>query len=612
MTVLGFRALVIALVVLAGAPALAIGADISVNQQSGVAPLAVFFDARGTTDSTRNGIERFLDLGYEWDFGDTTCENNREVWQISGKSRCRDLGPVAGHVYETPGTYTVTLTVNDGSQTSTTTTQITVTDPATVFSGSKTTCVSQNGDFSDPNGVCDNAVQITSSASFASLRNQYLSSGSRLLLHRGEAWSGGGDWTYSGTQDTIVGAYGVGSKPRINLTAERMFMFSSNSGLRIMDLDVHGKDDPSTGSVVYTSSGGQAKNLLVLRVDATDLAKPFQLQVNGGPTPLTGYMNNGIAIVDSTTRSRAFGGANNDFFGGSERFLFMGNDFGNADGTEHTLRFQYLKGAVVSHNRMGGSGVPKDKAVIKMHNIFDGKPCTEEVMLADNRAISGGASNVWGLSPANTSTVDECVHELRIERNHIVFNQSNGYRQIQLHGGDSLIANNILDLTGSNPDVRPHGIVVLKRMSAQTTPATNNRIFNNTCYMADSRMGMKCVVVWGSNNRVYNNLAYAPNMPVTDIDAAEDNGSSNVLSGNRIAASNPFEASKPSAWGDYKLGSGGANLVDAGSKLPTGLYTDFSGDSLGTRTINNSVDVGAHEDRGSAQGLPPAPTLLSD
>ncbi|MGH0032970.1 MAG: PKD domain-containing protein [Myxococcota bacterium] len=609
MTALRISAASIAVVLaaLAAAPALAITADVSVNQSSGVAPLAVFFDGRGTSDPSRNDTATFLDLYYTWDFGDDACVQTNDKWQMSGKSKCIDLGPVAGHVYEVPGTYTAELTVTDGVETRKQTVQITVEDPDVVFAGQKTVCVSRNGDFSDPNGVCNNARRVTSTSNLGTILAQNLVSGERLLLRRGDAWSGG-SWTYSGNGPTVIGAYGVGAKPRIDQGAAPMIRFSSNSGLRVMDLAVHGNDDPDEGSVVYTSGNGQAQNVLVLRVDAVDLAKPFQLQVNGGPTPLTGYMNNGVAIVESTTDSRAHGSGNNDFFGGGERMIFMGNDFGNADGTEHTLRFQYLKGAVVSHNRMGRN-VPDKKAVIKMHNIFDAAPCTEEVMLADNRAISGGAANVWGLGPQNTTSPDECIHLLRIERNHITFTKANAYRQIQLQGGASLIANNILDLTGSDSAVRPHGIIIHKRMSSQTTPANDNRILNNTCYMGDQSIGVKCVVVQGSNNKSHNNLIYAPSIPVKDVTVFENQSgsSSNTSSGDRIASSNPFDSANPSAWGDYTLGSGGASMIDAGTPLPSVVGSDFTG--TGSRVVNGTVDVGAHEWRGGS-GDPHAPTLL--
>src|SRR3990172_2937982 len=72
---------------------------------SGVAPLAVFFDATGTTATGTN--HPFHELEYRWDFGDLASGN----WRTTGLPKNKAMGPVAAHVFETPGTYPVTLTV---------------------------------------------------------------------------------------------------------------------------------------------------------------------------------------------------------------------------------------------------------------------------------------------------------------------------------------------------------------------------------------------------------------------------------------------------------------------------------------------------------------------
>ncbi len=84
-------------------------ANLVANPTNGGVPLAVSFDASGSTDP--NGDP----LTYSWDFGD-------------GKT---STGPVTGHTYTTIGTYTVTLTVDDGNGgTDTETVTITVTNTA--------------------------------------------------------------------------------------------------------------------------------------------------------------------------------------------------------------------------------------------------------------------------------------------------------------------------------------------------------------------------------------------------------------------------------------------------------------------------------------------------
>src|SRR5512145_1297788 len=75
------------------------------SRTSGVAPLAVFFDATGTTRSST--FRPFHDVEYRWDFGDPVSGN----WQPTdgsrtGRSRNSATGPVAAHVFGAPGTYT--------------------------------------------------------------------------------------------------------------------------------------------------------------------------------------------------------------------------------------------------------------------------------------------------------------------------------------------------------------------------------------------------------------------------------------------------------------------------------------------------------------------------
>src|SRR6185295_12922369 len=98
------------------------------SRTSGVAPLAVFFDATGTTST--GTTKPFHELGYQWNFGDAAT-----TWATTGAPKNSATGPIAAHVFESPGTYTVTLTVTDGVNNATASATITVSNPNTVFSG---------------------------------------------------------------------------------------------------------------------------------------------------------------------------------------------------------------------------------------------------------------------------------------------------------------------------------------------------------------------------------------------------------------------------------------------------------------------------------------------
>ena len=107
---------------------------------TGVAPLAVFFDASATiaTSTTRP----FHDLGFSWNFGESTGPGIA-AWGVGARptgSRNVATGPMAAHVYEAPGTYTVCVSITDGTNTVDGAVTITVTDPEVVFAGVAKNC----------------------------------------------------------------------------------------------------------------------------------------------------------------------------------------------------------------------------------------------------------------------------------------------------------------------------------------------------------------------------------------------------------------------------------------------------------------------------------------
>lgn len=98
----------------------AIGLTFAASRLSGVAPLAVFFDATATTATATT--RPFHDIEYKWNFGDPAGSPvNGTTWtngsRAGASSRNAATGPVAAHVFETPGTYTVALTAFDGTNT---------------------------------------------------------------------------------------------------------------------------------------------------------------------------------------------------------------------------------------------------------------------------------------------------------------------------------------------------------------------------------------------------------------------------------------------------------------------------------------------------------------
>ena len=112
------------------------------------APCQVICEATATIGSATQ--YPFHELFYVWDFGDGSsgtwtygAKGNAGVG--SGQSKNVEYGPIGGHVYDTEGNYTITLTVYDINGTVATTSQtITVNNPDTCWPGSQTICISSS------------------------------------------------------------------------------------------------------------------------------------------------------------------------------------------------------------------------------------------------------------------------------------------------------------------------------------------------------------------------------------------------------------------------------------------------------------------------------------
>ena len=246
---------------------------------SGAAPLVVYFDAVGTTSSniplrvnaTQGYTTTAVDEAarrcvFSWDFGDpkaatytdtygNTLSNTWTYGNPAYNSKNTEVGGgTAVHVYDTPGTYTVTLTVSDGFTTGVRTQTITVSDPDVVFSGANTICISTDGSTGwGPSG----ATYQTTAPSWSSL------SGKRVLFKRGQNFSAlGGINAITGGSNVRVGAYGSGAKPiisTISLGGGRPANTSWLNNWVVSDLNVTG------GSA---SINGFGTNMALIRVDS--------------------------------------------------------------------------------------------------------------------------------------------------------------------------------------------------------------------------------------------------------------------------------------------------------------------------------------------------------
>lgn len=578
---------------------------------NGVAPLSVFFDASGTTET---GKIAFHELEYRWDFGDAAGSLvSGTTWATTGaragvSSRNAAIGPEAGHVFELPGTYTVALTVTDGTNTVTNScARIVVQDPDVVFANTNTYCFSTSGDFTD----CPSAAvqsHITTS-NFASAINTYRGSNRRLLFRRGETFTGASSGIINVNGPGIIGAYGsTGAKPIVNGpgTAPVITLGTYGSGLytdwRIMDLYLSGQNNQA-GENVGIGAVGQFNQATILRVDVVGTSTGYAAShwtLTSGQQSFDQW-----SIHDST----AAGVPNCNWTGHyicnwriyvvGTRWSMQGNTLDNLGnpstlyaGGSHVIRTEMLQNSVISNNTLRGAG--DFQVDIKLHawawsggaggNATTGT-YTEKVIIADNK-IEGGA-NTWyvSLGPQDEIT-DERVRDVIVERNWFT---ANSRTQVPMHinSSQTTIRNNICDLSGA----AYHTCVNVSQWGITPAP-TDTSIFNNTFYSGAGTADFVGVeIATATNTIVRNNLVSAPSSASPVIISGTGTGlvnSNNLL--NYIPA-DVFANGTPSTPVNFGL-KPLPNLARNTGLSTVPVLSDFFGTS---RPQNSVIDIGAVE-----------------
>ncbi len=384
---------------------------------NGVSPLAVFFDAAGTTATATT--KPFHELEYRWNFGDPASGAWANGARPGVSSRNAATGPVAAHVYEpafganeATRTYTVTLTVTDGTNTvQNACTQIVVQNPDDipgapgVFAGANTVCVGASALPIPGQGGCPAGATAVMQSSFTTAINTYARTGKRVLFKRGDTFvvpTALNQYnqqifpTITQTGPGVVGSFGAGSLPVIQVTAalttmSATFLLSSRfhafSDWRLMDLELDGMNGRNTAGI---GNLGGVTQITLLRLTmrrfegAAGIGDGIANYWNNNALflnrpDLGGHKVDQIALVDS----RVDYGTNSSIqvFLGGNRLALMGNyvDGGGLQdgerfdgagtpipgGGSHNTRFAYLNKAVISNNSLQRPG--SDRHGIKLH-----------------------------------------------------------------------------------------------------------------------------------------------------------------------------------------------------------------------------------------------------
>lgn len=612
-------------------------------RSAGVAPLAVFFDA---TDTTATATTRPLhDLEYRWNFGDPLGSPvSGTAWNTDSNpgasSRNLATGPVAAHVYERPGTYTVTLSITDGTNTVTSSCiQITAQDPDRVFSGANTTCVAATQPSSGGwDGCPAGAMQVVQPDFASAVGNRanpaagYAKTGKRVLFRRGDTFTASTSAAITRNGPGIVGAFGTNAqitadiKPKVTMTANANILNLSSattpeiSDWRVMDLELDGMSYPSSPKIdargIAASGGINQVTLLRVLIRNTTTGISFS---DSGLNFLNSYANPGyhghtmwdqIAVADSsilnTVTAKPPGGVG--FGMGAKRASVLGSIVDDTTLAGTSFRVFYLNKGVISHNRFRKQH--PNKAVIKLHgpswchsmtpssgtcNHLTALPpdgvagadggYSQQIVISGNQIES---VQPWAvtLTPQNIYE-DERVRDVVFERNWITGNNSIAAVGVVVNARDITVRNNIFTNTGS-------GVRVWRR-SIEPSP-DNVHVYNNTIYSdaAGEFMGIRIDSDSSANNTIVRNNLFSAPFATSRVVVA--NAATSTIQGNNLLNNKPaalFASATPAAPADFRLKTLPNPAVDTGFAVR--VWSDFFRNDRPQSGVPGIIDVGAVE-----------------
>lgn len=503
--------------------------SLTVSRNSGVAPLAVFFDATGTTASAYT-TKPLHHIKYRWVVNGV----GTETWAYgveAGTSMKRVMhGAIAAYCFRTPGTYTVELQASfrlaDGSLDYTTLTSgnIVVDDPDVVFAGSATIAVA-NGSLpvAGVGGVPAEA-QCFNYSTWAQVEALSHVSGRRIMLRKGDTWDVAA-YTNSSASNIQYTSYGSGAKPHIRSTVnEHAWQLLTNT----TNWSIAGLQFSQSAGASITPLGTSGSNLS--RISVIDCDQ------NGGGGLSVSTVNE--YFVEN------FNGQN--FIGGTGRvglyaefgqyIALLGCNVYNASNIEHNIRLQGCLKIAINNNSLYAPAATKQAITIRgRSNQSIGSEATwsgvwcEQVYIHSNDIDSGNTSGYLVEFAPQNGLNNERVRDVIFERNY-------------LHGdiGTMIVSEAISGCTIRNNIFRNHTndgtypesvILVLANSQVGVPPPTDHEIYNNTCYKVmpgnhfftfvsiqlSPESAASGATVWPTGTALQNNLVYAPGSTANEM-----------------------------------------------------------------------------------------------
>jgi hypothetical protein len=348
----------------------ALTAVLVASRAGGYAPLAVHFDATGST-STTAGISdaaqggTFRQIKHAFDFGDP----NSGTHSISGLSRNTEPsgGGLAAHVFESPGTYTVTVKSTDGSgATASASVTITVKDSSMLT----TYAISKTGSFA---GAPAGSKQLTQS------KMPTFASNSRYFFNRGEDWSNSGISIQDPLTNVHVDAYGTGANPVFNSVAvgtDRPATTTFATDIRVSNVSSNSGFQQENGSrVLFHNCSGKPISSSGAGYTHVDTLSTI---------PPSAYANSyEVFYVDCQLQGDGVT-ANANYYGNGSRLVFLDTTIAAAAATN--IRIVGWERGIMRHCRVENPYLDDSVHALKVHA---GGPHP----YADNWLASGGQNS---------------------------------------------------------------------------------------------------------------------------------------------------------------------------------------------------------------------------
>lgn len=508
-------------------------AQIIPSRTTGVAPLSVHFDATGSSSVLT--AYPYRDIRYTWDFGDSTAAS--QVWTTGARantlSKNVDSGPVAAHVFDQPGDYTVKLTCEDGTSTVSSTVSIHVDDPEVTYKLAKTICVSstelpQPGVNGVPAGAqCYQIPTVEAAVAKITANDQ------RLLFMRGDTFTVSATNYLPNFTGLTVGAYGTAvAKPLIKFIGANVNYgaFCPRGGdNRIMDLafDTDMPEFHAAQTLKFTvrplSVSFPVDHTLVYRLDCTHVST-------------IAFLGGHYAMVVDCSLQDAGGGFGNvgiwyatPGIGGA----ILGTRLVNCAWIEHNIRIHLSSKTVIAHNYTSIPAVGKRLMTIRGQDNLDNSlpPEWAELILISDNQFGSDTEAGGSLQVAPTATgFNEPIRNILIEKN-LFSGPSSAPSSVGIDSGPGLVfRNNIVLFKGTVAN--GFQFLDLGHNNIDGSPTAHDMwIVNNSLYSEHSGNFSFMQAVHYSLPDPYdihfiNNLVYAPN----SVKNAGGNGTADVLS----------------------------------------------------------------------------------